>query len=105
MQTHLLLIALLIAAYSYWHHAQQVKEIALAAVRRQCQLDDVQMLDDYIALNRCWFRRDRAGKIRILRRFTFEFSATGVDRYDGICIMQGCEVIKIELAAHRFPVQ
>lgn len=105
MQTHLVLIALLIVAYFYWRHAQQVKETALAAVRRQCQREEVQMLDDYIALNHCSLRRDGTGKIRILRRFTFEFSATGLDRYGGICVMLGDEVIKIQLAAHHFPDQ
>lgn len=103
MQIHLVLSALLIAAYLYWRSAQGVKEIALAATRRHCRLLDVQMLDDYIALNGCTLARDGEGRIRIKRRYQFEFSATGEDRYDGVCVMLGCRLVTIDLAAHRFP--
>lgn len=103
MPTDIVLIALLIAAYVYWRHAQQIKEAAFAATRRQCRHCGVQMLDDYIALSRCYLERDKTGKIRILRRFTFEFSATGEDRYQGVCIMKGTDVVAIEMPAYRFP--
>jgi hypothetical protein len=103
MQTDIVLIALLLAAYLYWRRAQQIKETALAATRRQCRFCAVQMLDDYVALNRCALARDRNGSIRMLRHFTFEFSATGEDRYQGVCIMQGTEVVAIEMPAYRFP--
>ncbi|MBL1262621.1 DUF3301 domain-containing protein [Candidatus Methylomicrobium oryzae] len=103
MPTDTVLIALLIAAYLYWRHAQQVKEAALAATRRQCRLCEVQMLDDYVALSRFGLERTKAGKLRILRRFTFEFSATGKDRYQDVCIMQGTEVVAIEMPAYRSP--
>ncbi|EIC28148.1 MULTISPECIES: DUF3301 domain-containing protein [Methylomicrobium] len=103
MPTDIVLIALLVAAYLYWRHAQQIKEAALAATRRQCRLCEVQMLDDYVALSRCGLERDKAGKLRILRRFTFEFSATGEDRCQGVCLMRGTEVAAIEMPAYRFP--
>lgn len=103
MQTDIVLIVLLIAAYLYWHHAQRVKEAALAATRRQCRHCEVQMLDDYIALTRCYLESDKTGKIRILRHFTFEFSATGADRYQGTCIMAGADVVAIEMPAYRLP--
>jgi len=61
------------------------------------------MLDDYIALRSITFARDKAGKIRILRRFTFEFSATGDDRYQGTCVMIGTDVAAIEMPAYRLP--
>ena len=104
MSVHIALSALLIAAYLYWRSAQQVKETALAAPRRQCRSLEVQMLDGYVALTGWALARDCSGKIRIKRQYQFEFSATGEDRYEGICEMLGREVVKIELAAHRFPV-
>jgi hypothetical protein len=61
MQTDIVLIALLISAYLYWRHAQQIKEAAFAATRRQCRHCEVQMLDDYIALSRCYLERDKMG--------------------------------------------
>jgi hypothetical protein len=105
MQTDIVLIALLIAAYLYWRHAQQIKEAAFAAARRQCRHCEVQMLDDYIALSRCYLERDKTGKFRILRRFTFEFSATGEDRYQGVCLMKGTNVVAIEMPAYRLPAE
>jgi len=103
MQADIVSIVILIAAYLWWRHAQQVKEIAFAATRRQCRLYGVQMLDDYIALNRCTLARDKAGKMRLQRRFTFEFSATGEDRYQGSCVMMGTDVAAIEMPAYRLP--
>jgi hypothetical protein len=103
MQTDIVLIALMIAAYLYWRRAQQVKETAFAAVLRQCRLCEVQMLDDYIALHSYAVARGKTGKISLLRRFTFEFSATGEDRYQGICIMEGADVVAIEMPAYRLP--
>jgi hypothetical protein len=103
MQTDIVLIAAMIAAYLYWRHAQGVKEAAMAATRRQCRLCEVQMLDDYIALHSCSLARSKTGEIRLRRRFTFEFSATGEDRYQGICLMEGTDVVAIEMPAYRMP--
>jgi hypothetical protein len=105
MPADIVLIALLIFAYLYWRHAQQVKEAAFAATRRQCRLCEVQMLDDYIALHSCSLARGKTGKIRILRHFTFEFSATGEDRYQGTCVMEGTDVAAIEMPAYRLPTE
>jgi hypothetical protein len=103
MQTDIVLIALLLAGYLYWRHAQQVKEAAFSAARRHCRLCEVQMLDDYVALSRCSLKRDKTGKFRLLRHFIFEFSSTGEDRYQGVCIMKGTDVVAIEMPAYRFP--
>jgi hypothetical protein len=32
----------------------------------------------------------------------FEFSSTGEDRYQGVCIMKGTDVVTIEMPAYRF---
>jgi len=104
MPADIVFIVLLIAAYLYWSLAQQVKEIAFAATRRQCRLCEVQMLDGYIALNGFSLALDNTGKVRILRRFTFEFSATGEDRYQGTCVMLGRDVAAFEMPAYRLPI-
>jgi hypothetical protein len=103
MQADIVFIALLLGAYLYWRHAQRVKEIAFAATRRHCRLCEVQMLDDYIALKDCSLARGKTGKICIRRHFMFEFSATGEDRYQGVCVMMGTEVAAIEMPAYRVP--
>ena len=101
MHAELVSSALLIGAFLYWSRAQHVKDIAFAATQRQCRLCEVLMLDEYIALRHCALARDNMGKIRIRRRFTFEFSATGEERYQGTCVMLGCEVAAFEMPAYR----
>ncbi|MGZ8173138.1 MULTISPECIES: DUF3301 domain-containing protein [Methylobacter] len=102
MLDDLILIALLLGAYLYWFNGQQVKEVALKAVRANCLNLEVQMLDEYVALNSIRLKRDQAGKMRVRRIFLFEFSSTGNERYNGVCIMQGRRVESIQMEPYRF---
>ncbi|EGW23650.1 DUF3301 domain-containing protein [Methylobacter tundripaludum] len=102
MLDDLILIALLLGAYLYWFNGQQVKEVALKAVRANCLNLEVQMLDEYVALNSIRLKRDPAGKMRVRRIFLFEFSSTGNERYNGICIMLGRRVESIQMEPYRF---
>ncbi|MDO9047703.1 MAG: DUF3301 domain-containing protein [Methylobacter sp.] len=102
MLDDLILIALLLSAYLYWFNGQQVKEVALKAVRANCLNLEVQMLDEYVALNSIRLKRDQAGKIRVRRIFLFEFSSTGNERYNGVCIMLGRHVESIRMEPYRF---
>jgi hypothetical protein len=102
MLDDLILIALLILAYLYWFNGQQAKEIALKAVRVHCLNMEVQMLDEYVALNSIRLKRERAGKIQLQRTFLFEFSSTGNERYNGICMMLGKRVESIQMEPYRF---
>jgi hypothetical protein len=102
MSDDLILIALLLGAYLYWSNGQQAKEIALKAVRAHCQRLEVQMLDEYVALSCIRLRREQAGKIRFQRTFLFEFSSTGSERYNGVCVMLGKRVESIQMEPYRF---
>ncbi len=96
-----ILIALLLCAYLYWFNAQQAKEIALKAVRAHCLNLDVQMLDEYVALSGIRFKREQTGKLRLHRAFLFEFSSTGNERYNGICMILGQRVESIQMEPYR----
>ena len=102
MLDDLILIALLLGAYLYWFNGQQVKEVALKAVRANCLNLEVQVLDEYVALNSIRLKRDQAGKMRVRRIFLFEFSSTGNERYNGVCIMLGRRVESIQMEPYRF---
>ncbi|MGZ4982284.1 MAG: DUF3301 domain-containing protein [Methylobacter sp.] len=102
MLDDLILIVLLLSAYLYWFNAQQVKEIALKAVRANCLNLEVQMLDEYVALDSVRVKRDQTGKMRVQRIFLFEFSSTGNERYNGVCIMLGRRVEVIQMEPYRF---
>lgn len=102
MLDDLILIALSLGAYLYWFNGQQVKELALKTVRAHCLNLEVQMLDEYVALNGIRLKRDQAGKMRLQRTFLFEFSSTGNERYNGVCIMLGQRVNSIQMEPYRF---
>ena len=101
MLDDLILIALLLCAYLYWFNGQQAKEIALKAVRAHCLNLDVQMLDEYVALSGIRLKREPTGKIRLRRTFLFEFSSTGNERYNGVCMMLGKRVESIQMEPYR----
>jgi len=102
MLSDLILIVLLLTAYLYWLDGQRVKEIAFKAVRAHCLSLEVQMLDEYVALESVRSKRDQSGKMRIRRIFLFEFSSTGNERYNGICFMLGQRVEAIQMEPYRF---
>ena len=102
MLDDIFLIALLLVAYLYWSKAQQAKELALKAARAHCLDMEVQMLDEYVALDGIRLKRDEAGKVHMRRSFLFEFSSTGNERYNGRIVMLGCQVESIHMEPYRF---
>lgn len=101
MLNDIILITLLLAGFWYWYKFQQVKELALAATLNHCRAVDVQMLDDYIAVNGLRLIRDKSGKLQIQRTFMFEFSSTGAERYNGKIVMLGLRVESIYMEPYR----
>ena len=101
MLTDIILIGLMCLAYLYWFNAQKTKEIALAAARSHCRAMEVQMLDDYVALNTLRLSRAKSGNMQLRRAFLFEFSSTGNERYNGTVIMQGRQIESITMEPYR----
>ncbi len=87
----------------YWWRVRAIKDFVLAAAKDYCRRMDVLLLDDAVYLRGLWFKRDRHGRLRVWRRFLFDFTTTGEERYLGRVIMLGQQVEHIELDAHRFP--
>ena len=85
----------------YWWSAQKVKEIALRAAQKNCKELSLQLLDESVGLRALWLKRDDNGQLRLWRRYLFEFSSTGEDRYTGKVIMLGLRITKVELEPHR----
>lgn len=85
----------------YWWRAKAIKDAVLTAAKSYCTRVDVMLLDDAVYLRGLWFKRDSAGRLRVWRRFLFDFTTTGEERYQGRIIMLGQEVEHIELDAHR----
>ena len=101
MLSDIVLIFLICLAYVYWFDAQKVKEIALDTAKDHCLAAQVQMLDGYVALNGIGLKRDKAGKLQMRRSFQFEFSSTGLERYNGTVLMLGRRVESISMEPYR----
>ncbi len=97
----LLLITLLLFLGFYWSNAMKAREFAYAAVLVHCKKMDVQLLDQYVALNGFWLKRDSQGKWVGWRSYQFEFTSTGEERYQGKIVILGRKVINIELPAYK----
>lgn len=71
----LLLIGILLAAW-LWRASMQAKEIATHAAENACEKNNLQFLDETVALKSIKFRRDETGSLCFLRHYQFEY-------YDG----------------------
>jgi len=86
----------------FWWKGKAIKEYVLQAAKQHCQKMDVMLLDDAVYGRGLWFKRDDEGKLRVWRRFYFDFTSTGEERYRGTIVMLGYYVQHIELQPHRF---
>lgn len=86
----------------YWWRAKAIKDEVLVATKRYCKTMDVMLLDDAVYLRGVWFKRDSEGQLRVWRRFMFDFTSTGEERYSGRIIMLGRQIVHSELDPHRF---
>lgn len=84
------LIALLLiaAAVWAWMDALRARESAIAHGRRLCEEAGVQLLDQSVAVSRVRLAR-RDGFPSLLRRYAFEVSIDGSDRYRGHLDLDG----------------
>ena len=75
-----------------WRDCLGAREQAHAASVRACQQSGVQFLDDTVALERLWWRRDRDGRLKVERLYLFEFTDTGQRRRVGSVLLVGWRV-------------
>ncbi|MFZ1640587.1 MAG: DUF3301 domain-containing protein [Candidatus Contendobacter sp.] len=76
----------------FWRDSLGAREQARTASSRACQQSNVQLLDDTVALERLWWRRDRDGRLKLERLYVFEFTDTGMRRQVGSVLLVGWRV-------------
>jgi hypothetical protein len=76
----------------FWRDSLGAREQARAASSRACRQMGVQLLDDTVALERLWPRRDRDGRLKLERLYVFEFTDTGQRRQTGSVLLVGWRV-------------
>ena len=91
------------AAYIWWH-GRGLKDKALTVVKRYCDEQQLQLLDEGVVLDKVRIARGESGLFCLRRRYRFEFSSTGDERYYGTLDLLGKRIQSIKLDPHRMPL-
>ena len=98
-----LLIAGILLVY-FWHSGRFTGKARAIAID-YCQQFDLQLLDHSVVIKGVWPERAEAGNLTLRRRYQFEFSSTGTQRYQGVLVLLGMNLKSIELEAYELPDQ
>ena len=81
---------------------QAARVLALRYLRKQCQQENLQLLDDTVSLARMRLKLIE-GRPVLVRGYEFEFSVDGGDRYPGSLVLEGYRPVSVVLAVHSDP--
>ncbi|TDQ37272.1 DUF3301 domain-containing protein [Thiopseudomonas denitrificans] len=87
----------LLALLGWFWRGRGVREQALQHAQRRCRAEGLQLLDAHVAFAGWRWLADDRGRRRLVRRYTFEFSATGLERRSGSLAMAGRHLLQLEL--------
>ena len=85
----------------FWWDTSAAKEQARLYAKQQCEIQQVQLLDDTVALKKTRLQRHPAGHMTLERTFHFEFSGDGEQRVHGYVVLMGRKISKVHLDIHR----
>ena len=86
-----------------WLDSLKARQLAISATRAACNSEDLQLLDETVAIHRLSLRRDGNGVLHLNRIYDFEYSDTGNDRASGSIVLLGKRVLVINLNLKRTP--
>lgn len=91
--------ALFVLLLNHWWRSRDAKAFALQYAAQRCHELNLQLLDQSMVLKKIRLRRSSDG-LHWYRRYEFEFSSTGTERYPGHVELAGNRLLGIEMAAH-----
>ena len=97
MHETLIAIGLIAVAIWFWRDSLRAREAATLAGRGLCTANDVQFLDETVALARMSLGWN--GRVTLLRNYRFDYSTDGVDRATGLIVVQGRAIVHAQLHA------
>jgi len=95
------LTLLVMCAGWYWLRARELKDHCLKAAAKYCDDLSLKLLDDSVVLSQWRPVRTQKGGFLIKRRYQFDFTSNGDDRYQGEILIIGHRVEHIKLEPHR----
>lgn len=99
-----LLVVLTLCLFAfYWWHSGDFKALAMGYATRHCEQFNLQLLDQSMVIKELWVERNAGGSLSVRRRFQFEFSSTGEQRYLGLLTMVGSKLKSIDTETYLLP--
>jgi Protein of unknown function (DUF3301) len=95
------LSALVVFVIWYWLKTREIKEAAYLAAKKYCEEHDLEVLDQAVVLKGLKLKRNAKGRVQIYRRYSFDFTSSGDDRYEGFVFVLGNRIETVQLATHR----
>ncbi len=95
------LSAIVVFSIWYWLKTREIKEAAYLAARKYCKEHELEVLDQAVVLKGLRLKRNTKGSVQLHRRYSFDFTSSGDDRYEGFVFMLGNRVESVQLATHR----
>ena len=99
--SNVIIITLLLSFAYMWWRSMGVRHKALFLAKQYLAEADLELLDESLVVKKLRLRRNATGMMSILRRYEFEFTSTGTERYVGYIEMLGFTQVNIELDAYR----
>jgi len=81
----------------FWFDSARARESALRRARQECAAEGVQLLDETVSSARIGWVRDDDGRLALRRVYAFEYSDTGNNRRPGSIVLQGQEVLFVNI--------
>ena len=91
------LVVVAVAGWFVWD-TMRAREKANDAMREACARSGYFFLDDTVSLVSVRPQRDRDGRVRLARRYTFQYSDTGHNRRDGAITLLAGAVTSLSLS-------
>jgi hypothetical protein len=85
----------------FWANNLRAREMAIAISAEACKSSGVQFLDQTVEQKKLWIARSKQGHLCFCRSYTFEFTTTGEQRYQGRILIVGGKITKSDLDVYR----
>ena len=92
--------AVLAGGFKIWHLSLDARETANRIAKDTCSRAVVQFLDGTVAFAGFRWTRNAAGKRRVLRTYTFDYTSDGFERAQGFIVLAGLRLEAVGLAGN-----
>lgn len=92
----IVLLFLVTATFLFWNDSLRARDRMLETCARVCRELKLQFLDETVALDSLRLTRSARGWPEFVRVYSFEFSGTGNDRWQGRATLSGRRVLSVQ---------